>query len=150
MLCCAVLCCGRSLRSEARRSELGAVPPEKEADFPAVCSGGGGLLTPRNPEKNAAGSGGSHSPASVVIGFFYIRRLVRFFLFTTSCGGRTANGKKKRHKAGVSHQLPAWPGTTITSSSCSSSGTAVRRRRGCDGKWARRVFFSTITGEMRV
>lgn len=31
----------------------------------------------------------------------------------------------------MSHQLPAWPGTTITSSSCSSSGIAVRPRRGC-------------------
>lgn len=41
----------RSLRSEARRSGLGAVPPEKEAEFPADCSGGRGLLTPRNPEK---------------------------------------------------------------------------------------------------
>lgn len=51
------LCCSRSLRSEAG-SELGAAPPEKEAEFPAVCSGGRGLLTPRNPEKNAAGSGG--------------------------------------------------------------------------------------------
>lgn len=48
---------GRSLRSEAR-PELGAAPPQKEAEFPAVCSGGRGLLTPRNPEKNAAGSGG--------------------------------------------------------------------------------------------
>ncbi len=51
------LCRSRSLRSEAG-SELGAAPPEKEAEFPAVCSGGRGLLTPRNPEKNAAGSGG--------------------------------------------------------------------------------------------
>lgn len=67
-----------SLRSEARRSALGAVPPEKEAEFPAVCSGGRGLLTPRKPEKNAAGSGGSHFIASVVIDFFYIRGLVRF------------------------------------------------------------------------
>lgn len=47
----------RSVRSEAG-SELGAAPPEEEAEFPAVCSGGRGLLTPRNPEKNAAGSGG--------------------------------------------------------------------------------------------
>ena len=52
------LCCSRSLRSEAG-SELGAAAsPEKEAEFPAVCSGGRGLLTPRNPEKKAAGSGG--------------------------------------------------------------------------------------------
>lgn len=51
--------------------------------------------------------------------------------FFTSRGGRTANRAKKRHKAGVSHQLPAWPGTTITSSSCSSSVTAVSERRGC-------------------
>lgn len=51
--------------------------------------------------------------------------------FLTSRGGRTANRAKTRHKAGVSHQLPAWPGTTITSSSCSSSVTAVRRHRGC-------------------
>lgn len=37
-----------------------------------------------------------------------------------------------RHKAGVSYQLPAWPGTTTTSSSCSSSVTAVSRCRGCE------------------
>lgn len=50
--------CSRRMRSEARRPELGAVPPEKEAEFPAVCSGERGLLTPPKPEKNAAGSGG--------------------------------------------------------------------------------------------
>lgn len=119
---------GRSLRSAAR-PELGAAPPQKEAEFPALCSGGTRLLTPRNPEKNAAGSGGSQflAPGS---DWFLLYPGAGGFL-PANRGGRTANGEKKRHKAGVSHQLPAWPGTTITSSSCSSSGTAVRPRRGC-------------------
>jgi len=38
--------CCRSLRSDAGY-KLGAAPSEKEAEFPAVCSGGRGLLTPR-------------------------------------------------------------------------------------------------------
>lgn len=135
------LCRSRSLRSEAG-SELGAAPPEKEAEFPAVCSGGRGLLTPRNPEKNAAGSGGQ-TVSSIGSGRFLsdwgIWGLVSFF---TSRGGRTANRAQKLHKAGVSHQLPAWPGTTITSSSCSSSVTAVSLRRGCGtGSGPCRVFF---------
>lgn len=32
------LCCSSSLRSEVG-SQLGAAPPEEEAEFPAVCSG---------------------------------------------------------------------------------------------------------------
>lgn len=32
---------------------------------------------------------------------------------------------------GVTHRLSAWQETTITSSSCSSSGTAVRKAGGC-------------------
>lgn len=123
-------CCSRSLRSEAG-SELGAAPLEKEAEFPAVCSGGRGLLTPRNPEKYAAGSGGL-TVSSVGSGrFLSYRGDLGAGDFFSIRGGRTANRAKKRHKAGVSHQLPAWPGTTITSSSCSSSVTAVSRRRGC-------------------
>lgn len=57
------------MRSEGG-SELGAAPPEKEAEFPAVCSGGRGLLTPRNPEKNAAGSGGGLTVCSIGSGRF--------------------------------------------------------------------------------
>ncbi|KAF3850536.1 hypothetical protein F7725_012308 [Dissostichus mawsoni] len=33
---------------------------QKEAEFPAVRSGGRALLTPRNPERNTGGSGGSY------------------------------------------------------------------------------------------
>lgn len=51
-------------------------------------------------------------------------------MFFTSRGVQTVHRAKQRHTAGVSHQLPAWPGTTITSSSCSSSVTAVSRHRG--------------------
>ncbi|XP_076586178.1 ras-related protein Rab-35b isoform X2 [Chaetodon auriga] len=94
-------CCSRSLRSEAG-SELGAAPPEKEAEFPAVCSGGRGLLTPRNPEKNAAGSGGL-TVCSIGSGRFHSYRgiwgLVIFFLFT-SRGGRTANSKEAAQGGG--------------------------------------------------
>lgn len=51
------LCCSSSLRSETG-SQLGAAPPEEEAEFPAVCSGERGLLTPRNPEKKRRRLGG--------------------------------------------------------------------------------------------
>lgn len=51
----------------------------------------------------------------------------------------------------MSHQLPAWPGTTITSSSCSSSVTAVSRRRGCrTGSGPCRVFFTSVEEQMQL
>lgn len=62
---------------------------------------------------------------------FYTGGIWGLVIFFTHRGSPTANRAKKRYTAGVSHQLPAWPGTTITSSSCSSSVTAVSRRRGC-------------------
>lgn len=86
----------RSLRSGAG-SELGAAPPEKEAEFPAVCSGGRGLLTPRNPEKNAAGSGGL-TVCSICSGRFLPYRWLCFFFFFKQTEGV---GQKTEQRSGT-------------------------------------------------
>ena len=60
--------CASRLRTEPRSDSWVQSLPEKEAEFPAICNGVRGLLTPRNPVKKAAGSG-ARSLASVAVVF---------------------------------------------------------------------------------
>lgn len=73
----------RSLRSDAG-SQLGAATPEKEAEFPAVCSVEEGLLTPWIPDTNSAGSGATN--------LFFLVFVVPFFLFHVPSGLYSLSG----------------------------------------------------------
>lgn len=80
-------------------SELGAAPPpEKEAEFPAVCSGGSGLLTPRNPPEKRRRLRGL--TGSSVGSDYFLSYLGAGGVFFTSRGCRTANRAKEAAQAG--------------------------------------------------
>lgn len=97
----------------------------RKRSFRAVCSGGRGLLTPRKPEKECRRrlGGGLSVPSAATVGVCVPYR------WWSDREPERRRGTRRR--GGASHQLPAWPGTTITSSSYSSLGTAVSRDRGC-------------------
>lgn len=97
--------------------------------------------TPRKKKRHRL-RGANRSRRRVVARFFHTGGYQELVNFCGPGGSRA----QQRHTAGVSYQLPAWPGTTITSSSCSSSVTAVRRRRGWrTGSGPCRVFCSFLT-----
>lgn len=123
------LCCSRSLRTDAGVRVVGCSSTREG-------SGVSGCLQRRERIADAVKPREKRRRLRWLT--VSILRSVRFLshfgaggFFFKNRGDRKANRAKRGTRRGRANQLPAWPGTTITSSSCSSSVTAVSRRRGC-------------------